>query len=176
MCLLRHLPTLQWVPCRQVFSFIVAPYTDLFVIFWCLFSGFHVASVFTNRGSTIGVLHHCKSLEYCLSRNMCLLVMACDPYQECTGLMLVQLLQLGWSFMLLIQLSLSHSINMVAHTALGTQQTWPILLHSLHSGEESSSPGCVPPNDILNLMWALNLVILMWWLGIRLGNLFTPGW
>ena len=53
--------------------------------------------------------------------------------------------------MLLIQLSVSHSINMEEHTAWMAQQSVnPIHLHSLYCREESSLPGCVPPNDTIN--------------------------
>ena len=52
--------------------------------------------------------------------------------------------------MLLIHLSLSHSISMVDHTALGAQQSYPIPQPSLYGGEGSYFLSCVPPNDKLN--------------------------
>ena len=53
------------------------------------------------------------------------------------------------SFILLIQLSLNHSINVVGNTALGFQQSHPIPLSSLHSGEELLFPECVSPNEMV---------------------------
>ena len=53
--------------------------------------------------------------------------------------------------MLLTQLSPSPSINLVGYTALGAQQSHLIPLPSLHAGEGSSPPGCVPHNKTLNL-------------------------
>ena len=54
------------------------------------------------------------------------------------------------SFMLLIQLSPSDSINMMGHTAFETQQNHLVLLSSLHGGEVSSFPGSSPSSDMVN--------------------------
>ena len=52
--------------------------------------------------------------------------------QECTELLLVPLLWVGWSFMLLIYLSLSYSINVHSFGSLTVSDL--ILLPSLHGG------------------------------------------
>ena len=53
-------------------------------------------------------------------------------------------------FMLLKQLSLSHSINMVRHIAFRASQSYMIPLSSLHNGEVCSFPGSAPPSDTVN--------------------------
>ena len=65
--------------------------------------------------------------------------------------------------MILIQLSPSHSIYMVGHTAVGAWQCHPAPLLSLYGGE-GSFPDHVPPNDMVNFesVVVLNLVILVW--------------
>ena len=50
--------------------------------------------------------------------------------------------------MLLSQLSISNSNNMIGHAALGYWQSHPISLPSLHGREGSSFPGLVSSNDI----------------------------
>ena len=65
--------------------------------------------------------------------------------------------------MLFNQLFSSHPNCMVWHTAFGA---WQRVTWSLHL------PCMV---RTLNLWWALNLVILVWWLGIRLMSLLAPG-
>ena len=75
------------------------------------------------------------------------------------------------------QLFPTHPIYMVVHTALEAQQspdpsifpTWwgkgllfQVLCHQM-------------TQSTLNCGWALNLVILVWWLGIRLMSLLAPG-
>ena len=52
--------------------------------------------------------------------------------------------------MLLIQLSPSHSIYMVEHTALGPWHSHPIPQPSLHAWEWYSFLGFVSPNDMSN--------------------------
>ena len=52
--------------------------------------------------------------------------------------------------MLLIQLLPSHSIYMVGHTALSTQQSYLILPPFQHCREGSSLSGCVPADDTVN--------------------------
>ena len=105
---------------------------------------------------------HCQNtMGYTLGRLIFLLVIVCDPCQECPEWLLPPLL------LLLIQLPPSHSIYMVGHKALGTQQSHLILQPSLHVGEGSSFPGCVhfmiwwTPNQ----WWMWNLLILLWFVG-----------
>ena len=59
------------------------------------------------------------------------------------------LLQVGGSIILLKQLSFSHSINMVRHTALGLSSHL-IPPPCLHGREGSFCPGFVPSNDIVD--------------------------
>ena len=78
------------------------------------------------------------------------------------------------SLLLLNQLSSSHSNYMVGHTGL---ETWQRITHSLHFpclvGRHLLSQVWfhLMTQLALNLWWALNLVILVWWLGIRLMSL-----
>ena len=79
---------------------------------------------------------------------MCLMRMIFGTCQECIECLYVLILWVGWSFMLHIQLSPSHS-NMVGHTTLGTWQS-PIPLPSMLGRQGSSFPGCIPPNDTVD--------------------------
>ena len=54
------------------------------------------------------------------------------------------------SFMLLVQLSPSHSIHMLRHTALRAQQSYPVPPPPLHSRGGSSFPGSAPPSDMVS--------------------------
>ena len=58
----------------------------------------------------------------------------------------------------------------------GLAQSYPIPPPSLHDGDGSSFPIWYHPMTELtmNLWWALNLVILLWWLGIRLMSSLPP--
>ena len=68
------------------------------------------------------------------------------PMQECTDQLLPNCFKLG-CFMLLKQLTPSHSMNMVGHTAFGAQQGHLILLPSLYNQERLSFPGLIPCNE-----------------------------
>ena len=70
--------------------------------------------------------------------------------QECIDWLLLPLLGVRGSLLLLSQLSSSHSINMVAHTALEAWQSHLVPPSSLHGEEGFSFPGLVPPNDMVN--------------------------
>ena len=59
--------------------------------------------------------HDCNPSEYPLGRHMCLQVMVCDPNQVSIAWLLLSLLHVEGSFMLLIWLCPSHSINMMVH-------------------------------------------------------------
>ena len=61
------------------------------------------------------------------------------------------------SLILLSQLSSSHLNNIMGCTALGTQQSHPIPLPSLHVWEGSSFPGLVPPDDMVDSESVLGL-------------------
>ena len=67
-------------------------------------------------------LQHCNPSEYTLARYMCIMTMSVAHTQECTDWLPFPLLWVG-SFMLLIQLSPCHSVNMVGHTALVCEQS-----------------------------------------------------
>ena len=108
---------------------------------------------------------------------MCLLVLVHCPCQGCTKLLLLLLLRVGGNFVLLTQLSPSHSFHMAGHTALGTQHSHPIPPPSLQVGRSLLF------QVVIHLMtqsapyqcWALHLVILVWILGIMLMNLLASG-
>ena len=78
--------------------------------------------------------------------------------------------------MLLKQQSSNYSINMVEHTALWALQS-PDPNLSLHGREGSFLQVWYHPMTLwtLNMWWKLNVVILVWWLGIRVINLLTLG-
>ena len=80
------------------------------------------------------------------------------------------------SLLLLNQLFLNHSIYMVGNTVLGAQQrvTWSLHLpYMMQRGLLFQVWFHQMMQLSLNLLWALNLVIPVWWLGIRLMHLFT---
>ena len=82
------------------------------------------------------------------------------------------------NLLLLIQLFPKHPIYFVEHTALGAQWriTCSLCLPYMMGRGLLFQVWC---HQImwatLNLWWALNLVIPVWWLGIRLISLLTPG-
>ena len=83
-----------------------------------------------------------------------------------------------WSLLLLIQLFPNHPIYMVGHTALGAWQrvTWSHHLPYIVGRGLPFQVWCHQMMwSILNLRWAFNLVIPVWWLGIRLMSLLAPG-
>ena len=82
------------------------------------------------------------------------------------------------SLLLLISLFPSHSSNMVGHTALGAWQrvTWSLCLpymvgRSLLFQVVLHLVTWLTPN----LWWGFNLLILVWWSGVRLINILIPG-
>ena len=82
------------------------------------------------------------------------------------------------SLLLLSQLFTNHSIYMVGHTALGAQQrvTWSLHLPHMMGRDLLFQVWCIQmTQSTLNLWWVLNLVIPVWWLGIRLISVLTPG-
>ena len=140
-----------------------------------LISGSHVAAMFTDWGSTIGV---------CNARTLCILPwQACVPHGDDPWLMPgVQwvtahstILSRG-NFILLIHLS------SIIPSVLWGRQLWVLSRHpipptSLH-GQERSFPGIIPPSYTVYSKSVVDikpLVILVWWLGIRLMNLVVPG-
>ena len=109
---------------------------------------------------------------------MCSLVMVTGPCQEYTKWLLCPLLWVLGSLLLLNQLSSSHSSFMVGHTDLGawqrvTQSHYPPyivmrgLLFKVWFYQMTQST--------LNLLWVLNLVIVVCLLCIRLISLLAPG-
>ena len=79
------------VPPQLSFSFRVEPSTDFLchvlvsVVVFTFFVQFPIqATIFTNRGTTIGDLQHCIPLDVNLCRHICLLVMVFGPHQEFT--------------------------------------------------------------------------------------------
>ena len=102
-----------------------------------------MATIFTNRGSNIGV-HTTATLEVypwqvhdplidgpCSTSGVYQVVVSCTALSK-------------WCFM-----SSSHSINIVIHTALGVQQSHLILPPSLHGSEGSFLSAFAPLNDTI---------------------------
>ena len=84
----------------------------------------------------------------------------------------------GGSLLLISWLFPNHPIYMVGHTALGAQWrvTWSLCLSYMMGRGLPFQVWCHQITQLtLNLWWALNQVILVWWLGIRLMSLPTPG-
>ena len=86
--------------------------------------------MFTNGGSTIGI---CTTTTFWIPMTaICasFLWSIFGQHQKCTEWLFLPLLWVGGSFMVLIQLSPSYSINMVGHAALGTWKrvTWSCCL------------------------------------------------
>ena len=167
------------------FFFRVEPSTVLYII--CLvsvrgvcflLSGAMLDAISTLGGSTIGVCTIATPLEFTHGRHMCNLVMVISPHQVCTEWLLPPLHWVGGA--LCCSICCSPAIPSI---------WWGIQLWEL--GRESPNPSCLPymvergllfqvwfhpmTQSTLNLQWALNLVILVWWLGIRLMSLLTPG-
>ena len=141
-CLLRHMATIPMILLRWVFhSGLSIPLIHNVVccyLLWCLLSAFrfpcgcHACQWGLNY---LGLQCH-NPMEYTFGRHMCLLVMVCVPCQYFTKWLLLLVLWVGGSFMLLIQLFPSHSINIVGHTAVGRlAESHPIPLPSLHGRE-----------------------------------------
>ena len=91
---------------------------------WCLLSAFrfqfgcHPHQWRLNHWS----LQCNNPLQYALGGYMCLLMMVHGPHQEGIYWLFLSLNKVEGNFMLLIQLSPSHSIHMVGHTALGASK------------------------------------------------------
>ena len=165
------------------FSFRVECPTILYII--CLVSVLVYAFCFqvpcwmlySSIGAQLLGLHHCNPLELTHGRHMCSLTMVIDPHQLCTEWLLLHCLSRG-NLLLPNQLSSSHSNYMVGHTAFGA---WQRVTQSLNlpwivrRGLVFQVWFHLITQSALSLQWALNLVILVWWLGIRLISLLTPG-
>ena len=78
-----------------------------------LLSGSHIAAMFTNGGSTTGVLQHCNPLKFTLSKHMCFLVMVCGPWQEYSWVAAPTTASSRETFLLLFSAVPSQSIHMV---------------------------------------------------------------
>ena len=123
-------------------------------------------------------LYHCKPLELTRGRHVCNLVMAIGQYQVCTEWLLTPLPWVGGASCYPIS-----SPPAISTIWWGTHLwgVWQRVIQSsppsLHCGEGSSFPGLVQFGDmgewICGGHWTL--VILVWWLGIRLMSLLTPG-
>ena len=104
--------------------------------------------------------------------------MICGPCQVCIEWILFSLLQLEGNSMLLIQLSPSHSIYMLGHTALGDHQwaTWCLCLPYMAERGICFQVVFYPmTQSTVNLWWVLNLVILMFVIGYNV-NEFIHTW
>ena len=109
---------------------------------------------------------------------MCNLVMVIGPHLVCIEWLLPPLPWVGGSLLLLSLLFPNHPIYMVGHTALGAWQrvTQSLCFPYMMERGLLFQVWCHQMTwSTLNLWWALNLVILVWWLGIRLMSLLAPG-
>ena len=148
-------------------------YVVCWCLLWCLFIAFRVpCGCHAFQWVCCGAI-----IEYTLGRHMCFLVMVCGPYQKCNEWLFLSLLQVGGSFMLLMQQSLSHSIYFMGHTALEAWQRVPnpSTFPTLWGRVFFSGFGSIHWHSWLWIWWALKLVILVLSLGIRLMILLTPG-
>ena len=133
-------------------------------------------SIFTPGGWIIWVCKHCSCLEYTMVGDVSPGI-GLWPH---TGVHWVVALPTAYSWgcpMLLKQLPLNHSINIISHTLLGTQQSPNPSAPPCTVGRVDLFPVWYQPVTqlTLHLWWESNLVILVWWWSIKLMNLFAFG-
>ena len=126
-CLLRHMTSIPRVLHRLVSLSELSLWKFLIVfwcLLWCLLSAFRIPCGWLVHQWQLNHwgFRHQNPLEYTTGRHVSLLMMVCGPCQECSKWLFLLLLQEGGSFMLPIQLSSSHSIHMMGHTALGPRR------------------------------------------------------
>ena len=142
-----------------------------------LLSASNVTNIYTSWGSTTGV---CITTSlWCIPMvGICIhLVLIHGPSQEHAKNLLNQCFEYGMI-----------NYNPTQQLPSAIQSLWwgiqlLVLVESpnpsaFHSWCGGSFSGLVQPNDMIDsesMMW-LNLVILVWWLDIRLMNLLTPCW
>ena len=163
----------SWASLHFVYYMFGVCYGVCFLIF-----GAKLDAIFTYGGSTVRVCTFATLLEFTHGRHMSNLVMVISPHSGMHSVAASPLLWVGGSILLLTQLFPSHPIYLVGHTALGAQQrvTWSLHLPYMMWRGLLFRVWCHQMTGVtLNLWWALNLVILVWWLGIRLMSLLTPG-
>ena len=139
--LLRHIQTLSWVHCKWVFSFRIKPFHQficnmLMSVMLCAFcfQGSHVAAMFTNGSSLIGVCSITTlwsiSLQVYIPPGICLCLtpgvywVSASPTVSSRG-----------SFMLLIQLSPAIPSIWEMYHLWGPMQSNPLCLHFPHMME-----------------------------------------
>ena len=132
-------------PLQIIFSFRVEPPSDFLYVGVChsvcfLPSGSHVAAMFTYWGLNHWGLQHHNPSEFILGRHMCLLVIVCDPHQECTNWLLLPLPPIGGALCYSssyppVILSIYWTIQLG-----GLAESHLIPLPSLHGGKGSSFP------------------------------------
>ena len=135
---------------QVMFSFRVEPYTNSLCHMLVSVMVFAVCFQLPMWLSCSPMRQHCNLSQYTLVRHLCLLVVVCEPCHECTECLLLHLLQEGRYLMLLIQLSPSHSICVIGHTALGLGRELPNPSTFLHGAEGSSVPCSAPSTDRSN--------------------------
>ena len=177
LCQLHHgssagrFPFQSWASLHFLFLYV-------WCLFWCMLSAFrcHAGCHIHLWGLNNWGLHYCKPLELPHGRHMCQLVMVIGTHQVCTEWLSPPLLWVGgassysfscpqpshlygvvYSFGGLAE---SHSIPPL-HCMVGRGLLFEVWFHLM-------------TQLTLNLCWALNLVILVWWLGMRLLSLLTP--
>ena len=140
-----------------------------------LLLGSHVAAMLTNGGWLIRVSQSHNPMQYTHGRYMCLLVMAHGPYKEC----------IKWLFPPLFPVGEPHAAHSAVHPAipsiwwgiqllgLSRMSSDPFTFSTWCGGVFFSRLCSVWLHGRLNLWWVLNLVILVWWLGI---SDWAPGW
>ena len=175
---------MPWVLCRWVsFSELSLPQITVLHVGACygvcfLLSGSYVPARFTNRSSAIGY-YNTTALQSLPLAGICAPGDALWPTPGVHWLT-ASSNSLSWgSFMLVIQLFHSHSIHIVGHAASGALQRVSQSLHLPYMASRGPLFQVVfhlVTWSAPNLWWALNLMIQVWWLGIRLMNLLTPGW
>ena len=141
-------------PSQVSFSFRVETPTNAYAVCWCLLWCLLFAFRFQwgcnvhQWGLKHWAWHHWSPLEYILGRHMYLLVMVCDPCQECTKWLCLPLLWLGgascYSFSFPSAISFLWWEIQLGNSA----ESHPIPLPSLHGGEVPSLPGFIPPDDM----------------------------
>ena len=178
-CLLRLMSFVPWILHRWVIFFRIEPSTDFFMFMFGTMFAFRFqcgCHIYLWGLSHKGLQHH-NTVEYTHVKHACHSLLFCVLNQ---GLHWVASPFTASSRRKphATQLSFSHSINIVGHIDMGTHQKVTQSLCFLHmAGMELLFQVWFHPVTHLtpNLWLVLNLVIMVWWLGIRLVNLLTPG-
>ena len=157
--------------------------TDIVCMFWCQLWCIIYAFRFQCGchchlwGLNHWDLHHCSPLEYTHGRHMCIFVLVWGPCQAWTKWLLPPLLWVGGA--LCYSISYPPAIPAIwrgIQLWRLSRVTWFLWLPFMAESDLFQVWFHPMTWSTLNQRRARNLVILVWWLGIRVMSLFAPGW